>query len=226
MVVKKNKFSRRFDEDIWGNILTKARGKVYKYILEGKRNNNFYRGYRVDIGKPKRRKKHLSAFGKILMWRRKLSLFYGGIKRFQFKNIEKTICKSSSNFNNLMGGYLERTLSAVVYRMNFGMSVEESINFIRLGYIMVNKEIILYPNKVIKVGDIVEVVDFKKKFVYNKLLVYLRANNYFFKLPKYIGVNYNLLLGVVLLEPDFLEIPYPFKVRPRVFSVDFFGKTK
>jgi small subunit ribosomal protein S4 len=225
MVVKKSKIARRFGEDIWGTIIAKGKGFVQDFLVSKRIRVNPYHAYRIDIGKPRQRRRYLSQFGKILYSRIKISLFYGGLKKYKFKIFAKQAAVKRGNFRNRMSSIMERRLRVVVYRMNFAASMEESRDFIRLGYVMVNKEIILFPDKLINVGDVIDIIDDKKEFVFRKLIdrIYMHR---LWVVPRYIEVNYSILSGLYYREPTFIDIMYPFKVDKRVFDANYFGKIK
>jgi small subunit ribosomal protein S4 len=225
MVKKKNRITRRFGEDIWGTVISKGFGNVYKYLMEMRRWKNFNTSYRVDIGKPRIKRVHLSSYGRILYWRRKLCLFYGGLRTYKFKNIERFGAKRLNFLEDVVGFSLERRLCTMLYRMNFASSIEESKKLIRLGYVLVNKEVILYPEKQLNVGDVIDLADNIKKLVYANLCrrVILKK---IFKVPHFFEINYKLLSGLIYTIPKFSEIPYTFAVKKKVFISDYFGKMK
>jgi ribosomal protein S4 len=169
---KKNKICRKYCEDIWGEITYKAKeNKITKWMysqlekgVEGKEELL----YRVDVVKPKERRKRLSIYGELLSQRRKVCMFYGGMRRGELRRICKEGLKRGI-VSDYVVGELERKLESVVYRMNFAISMEEARQRIRSGKIAVNKEVVSYPGIKIKEGDIVEVIPMCKEEVFKEL---------------------------------------------------------
>lgn len=217
MKINKIKLSRRFEEDIWGNIVVKGKlNKVMQYfqnIVKEKREKKKRFVFRVDVINPKRKRGKLSNFYKLLKERRKILAFYGFVRKYQLKRILKVSKELQGNVidNTILS--LEMRLITVIYRMNFCNTIFEAKQRIKEGYILVNKEVITLPNFRVKEGDIIEIKDKFKNKVYNLLLENLKNNRLYINLPKYIDVNYRIMSGVFLYKPGINEIPYPFKFK-------------
>jgi len=77
--------------------------------------------------------------------------------------------KNSNSFIENFFYLIELRLALIVYRMNFCQSILEAMQYIYAGYILVNKEIIKEINYTVKIGDIIELIFYKRKecfFIY------------------------------------------------------------
>jgi small subunit ribosomal protein S4 len=232
MVKKKGRLMRRFSQDIWGHLkLKNSYRRLRKYFTRlryerfGGRVN--FLTYSVEAGKPRTRKRRLTRYGKFFLARRKLALFYGGIKRFKYKKYLRDCYKKSGSLNQNMLCLLESRLVSVVYRMNFARSMEEAKKMINTGEILVNKKLSLSTGRIIAVGDIVEVIDHEKSRRARIILSWMKQYGYahkkvFLFLPYYFRVNYKIMTGVFCSAPKFMN--YFFKLPKRIFSLDFLGK--
>ena len=97
--------------------------------------------------------------------------------------------------------------------MNFCKTILEAINLIYAGYIIVNKTIIKNINYILKVGDVIELINYKRKNYYfnfidncfNKEIVQLQTH--------YLIINYELMSCMIICNPKAELIKYPFKIK-------------
>jgi ribosomal protein S4 len=180
--IKKNKFSKRIKKALWGHSLIKGKNfnlRYYFLLLKKESYNRRKKGLRYDEKKKFIYNKRLTKYGQILLSRKKLCNFYClKLKQFKYFCIlaEKN---NNNNFINNLVGLLEKRLVTIVFRMNFVFSMLESYNKIKSGFFLVNKKIILNPNFIIAIGDIIEINYVYKHLIYNNLL--LRCNKVFKK---------------------------------------------
>ena len=185
--------------------------KLY-FKKHGKR-QEFY--YRVDIGKPKRKKRRLSIFGLRLKLRQKVRKFASQMNVRQFR----MYIKKSSKFNKLyltFLRFLESRLDFLVYRMNFVSTSAEGRFFINHGNFLINGQQCFFPSQQVKNFQIISVLD--KFFYYNLLLDRILNFKFFINVPKYIEINYRILSGILVYAPNKNQIPYPSKMKAEVFA--------
>lgn len=196
-------------------LLEKIEERVEKrlYFKKHGRNQEFY--YRIDIGKPKRKKRRLSIFGIRLKLRQKIRQFASQMSVRQFR----LYIKKSSRFNKLylmFLRYLESRLDFLSYRMNFVNSSREGRFLINHGNFLVNGKQVFFPSQQIKNFEIVSVLD--KNLFYEKIVENILNFNFFINVPLYIEMNYRILSGVLIFVPKQNQIPYPSKMKAEIFA--------
>lgn len=217
--MKRNKLNRRLEEDIWGLITLKGKkNKVTKFfqsLLKEKFSQKDRKNviYRVEIEKPKRKNISLSDYGKLLVARRKLSLFYGGLRKRTLEKIKKEIKEGTGKLSDLVIEKLENRLEIVVYRLNFANSVREARKDILKGMIAVNKKIIKQPGYEIKIGDLIEIVPGYKEEVQKRILRRIKENWLYTNIVPYLEVNYKILVGSKIMKANMKNVVYPFKLK-------------
>lgn len=205
---KLNKECRRLEEDIWGKILGKERySKVGKYFKEIKENRGGLKGssFRVDVVKIRRKQKRLSFYGKMVLNRKKICLYYGGLQKYEYRELCRKAEKIEKEFGESLVGLLESRLYVVVHRMGYSNTIFEAKGMVKEGKIMVNKKVIENIKYEVKSGDIVEVVEEEKGGVYKKIE---KREGYWF-LQENIEVNHNILAGMYLRDPKIAEVLWP-----------------
>ena len=215
-VKKKNKICRKYSQDIWGILIKRKKfTKVVKYLLQLKKEKWLkYKPFFLDITakKPLKQRRVRSRFGKNLDTLKKLSFFCGGLRKKKLKQIIKIAEINSGSFLENFYGLIELRLVLVVYRLNFCKTIFEAMQYIYAGYVMVNKEIIKQINFIVKVGDIIELIGYKRRKLFKKLKVSLKRQNLFLMQPHFTYINYELFLCIIVgnLLPGLMR--YPFKI--------------
>lgn len=227
MKVKKYKNCKHLDADIWGGVLGK--GKITRLTLSMQQEYLERRTkravYTLYVSKVKRRKR-LSLFGKILYNRRKICLFYGNMTRKTYKKICEKALQKGGNFGQNMVEILESRLETLVHRMHFTSNILESKNLIRQGAFLVNKEVIKNPGFLVKVGDIVEVVESSKKDVLNRINYRALVQEMYVGVLKNCEVNYRALVGYKIKDLDLQEVIYPFVISKNFFVEEYFSRIR
>lgn len=189
--IKKNQFSKRIKKALWGHTLIKGKNfnlRYYFYLLNKEYFNRKKKGLKYEEKKKFVYNKRLTKYGKILLSRKKLCNFYY-LNLRQFKHFcELSENNNNNNFYNNLVSFLERRLVTMIYRMNFVFSILDGYNKIKSGFFLVNKKLILNPNYIVQVGDIIEVNSIYKQLVFNSLL--LRCNNSIMQQEKKNYFNY------------------------------------
>lgn len=214
---EKNKLCRKYTQDIFGNLIKKKKiNKVIIYLIKLKREKwERFKPFYLDINVPKplKRRKSRSRFCKNLDTLKKLSFFYGGLRKKKIKQIGEIAKKNKGIFLDNFLLLLELRLSVIVFKMNFCKTILEAIHLIYAGYILVNKTIIKNINYILKVGDVVELISYKRedyyfKFInncFNKEIVQLQMH--------YLIINYELMSCIIICNPKAELIKYPFKIK-------------
>lgn len=214
---EKNKICRKYTQDIFGYLIKKKKiNKVLIYLINLKRENlERFKPFFLDItvSKPLKRRKPRSIYCKNLDTLKKLAFFYGGLRKKKIKQFGFVAKNSTNNFLDKFLMLLELRLSVIVYKMNFCNTILEAIQYIYLGYVLVNKTIIKNSHYIVNVGDIIEIINFKRKFCYD-----IFKNNALLKKlievqVHYLIINYEIMCCIVLSNPKVELIKYPFKIR-------------
>jgi ribosomal protein S4 len=185
---------------------------VIKFIKENQKNFNLNEGkfnYRVDIGKPSRKKRRITKFSLRLLARHKLSSFAGKIPISQFKHyvtLNRNLKYFSLNFLFL----IESRVDVILYRLNFSQSPGYIRQYIRHNGVLVNNKLIKVPSYQISINDTLSFID--KKEVFNKIFYNFQKKIVFMSLPVYYEVNFRLMLVKFYLIPRLEMIFYPFQV--------------
>ena len=146
-------------------------------------------------------------FRNALYEKKKLSLFYGGLKTKYLKKTLNNINCSKKYKNSKFVYYkhytlqlLESRLDHVLYSSKFSMSVKNARQLIKHGHILVNNRIVKTPSYIVKTDDLIEVSHNAKS---RKLVKrYVRCSNFWPIPPKHLMVNYNTLQIIFLYEKN------------------------
>ena len=208
----KHKLCRKYNEDIWGFVVEKGKfDKLGEYL--------------AGADKKSKRLAKTQAFKEILNDRKKVCLFYGGLKvneLMRFCNFVKYNGRGS--FSDDVASLLERQLAVVVFRMNFVSSISQGKAYIKAGYFLVNKEIIYSTKFLVPVGSLIEVNPNFIGKLSNEVKARLSKNYLPLVYPKYLEVNYNIFSGVLLYEPKMEDIYYPFNLEENFFYIMYHSR--
>lgn len=214
---EKNKLCRKYTQDIFGYLIQKKKiNKVIIYLLKLKKEKwERFKPFFLDINVPKplKRRKSRSRFCKNLDTLKKLTFFYGGLRKKKIKQIGFIAKKKKGIFLDNFLTLLELRLSVIVFRMNFCKTILEAIHLIYGGYILVNKSIIKNINYVLKIGDLIEVINFKRKNYYNDFLKNCFKKELVILQIHYLIINYEIMSCLVISNPKAELIKYPFKIK-------------
>lgn len=217
----KNKVCRKYIQDIWGNLLRKKKiTNVIIYLLKLKKEKKLrYRPFFLDIKEPRPLKKRSirSRFSKNLDTIKKISYYHGGLRK---KKIKKYLTNSSFKEKKFITNFLsqlELRLAMIIFRMNICSTIFEANFLIYAGKVLVNKEVIKNINFIVKVGDIVELLNYVRlsKYTYYKSIRNLKG--IFSVQPHFLQINYEILACFVLTKPNTKFMKYPFVVKKQFF---------
>jgi len=169
-------------------------------------------------GGPRKRKRHLTLGGFLLKMKRKLSLFYGRIRRHQLRKLS-TLAKNyrfdtTDRYNGLaknatMGSLMERRIDCVLFRSNFCKSIFEARQLITHGKVLVgNHKVTAFAQHLPNFVPLTLVYSYRVKRK-EELLELIYNNKIALYPPKYLFVDYILMLAIIIRHPANFEIKYP-----------------
>jgi ribosomal protein S4 len=214
---EKNKLCRKYTQDIFGNLIKKKKiNKVIIYLLKLKKEKwERFKPFYLDINVPKplKRRKSRTRFCKNLDILKKLSFFYGGLRKKKIKQIGFIAKKKKGIFLDNFLLLLELRLCVIIFKMNFCKTILEAIHFIYAGYILVNKTVIKNINYIVKIGDVIEVINYKRKYFYINFIKNCFKKQLLELQTHYLIINYELMSCIVITNPKPELIKYPFKIK-------------
>lgn len=215
-IKEKNKICRKYSQDIWGNLIKKKKiNKVVKYLLQLKQEKWLrIQPFVLNITskKPLKQRRPRSRFCKNLDTIKKLTFFCGGIRKKKLKQIINNAEKNSGLFIENFFYLIELRLVLIVYRMNFCQTILEAMQYIYAGYILVNKEIIKQINYTVKIGDIVEIIFYKRQECFLKYLENKHKKKLLLLQPHFLYINYEVLFCIIIGNLKLGNLKYPFKI--------------
>jgi ribosomal protein S4 len=210
-LVRKYRVCRSFNSDLWGALRTKQvlSSTFVRFVKQYKQRRSPPSPFaRALVTK---RFKRRSLYGQLLHFRKKLSVFYGGLRvssprwRTSQEQMLHRLFSTVSAF--------ETRLSTVLYRSNFSLSILESFNLILSGSVLVNKKAIKNTSYSLNAGDVFEVVDSLKQEKRYDVVEKLLRNQVALFQPRYLELCYNVMAGVLLYKPSYKEVHFPFRLK-------------
>jgi ribosomal protein S4 len=163
--------------------------------------------FRTDIGKPKRKVRRLTTFGRRMKVRQKLRRFVtGSMGVRQFRSYLKRARKHVSLILFFFRLF-ETRLDSLVFRLNFATSAGEARQLINHGNFLVNANRVIFASHTIEMYDVVTVFD-KKKFV-AKILNLFKQKMVISSVPYYLEVNFRILAATLFMSPFPNKVFYP-----------------
>lgn len=219
---------RKFNEDLWGSIILRGKLNRLTMLLISDKSRNKTGFFSLDITKKKSNRiiKRKSRYGFFLSERQKICAFYGGFTRKQYKSLcNKCYEKGAGNFSLNMCFMLESSLAFSLYRNSFFSNVNSAANFVKLGRVLVNKEVIDSPLFTVKAGDIIEIRSDYKEQVFLSVLARLKRKEVLYIGVPYTYVNFGNMSYSILKDkfnPE--QVFYPFKFNYNFFGSEYRGK--
>ena len=153
-------------------------------------------------------------YSNVLLNRKRVSLFYGGIKEKMFKKYKKIIKKNKNKFDNSNKTILnlfETRLDVILYRAHFVKTVRSAKQYILHKHIKVNNEIVNSDSYLLKTGDIVSI----NSKIKNLVIKNVYSSHMWPIPPKHLQINFKTL-EICLLDEKIkndLSLLYPFKIN-------------
>ncbi len=180
---------------------------IIKKRLNLQRQKEFF--YCVHIAAPEKKRKKWSLFGLKQIYYKKLSLFFGFIKVNKFINLYLKIKKIKTNSEYFFFLFLESRLETFLLRINFLPTIYFIKRFILNGNVFVNNKQIKYNNFILKPNNIVSIHKNKILDIYKSIKFNLKNKNIYLNSPKYIEVDYKLLVSMLTRKPTYNELTHP-----------------
>jgi small subunit ribosomal protein S4 len=183
-----------------GNFMNKKNVKVT--ATTGKEN-------KLEQKASEKRQRKLSEYGKQLQEKQKVKEMYG-VREKQFRRFfhNASIQQQGAPGENLLS-LLERRLDNVIYRLKLSVTRRQARQIIAHGHVLVNDEKVYSPSFLVKVGDVVSLVDKvteKTKFLEQ---VIDKRLNIGIKVPEWLELNKKDRKGQILRFPVRADIQVP-----------------
>jgi small subunit ribosomal protein S4 len=154
---------------------------------------------------PKRQFKKKSEYGMQLAEKQKAKFIYGVLER-QFRGYYEKAKKMEGIAGTNLLILLERRLDNVVYRMGLANTRRQARQIVTHGHIAVNGKRVDIPSALVKVGDVVSVMESSRSSAYFKGMAETLGKN---AVPAWISVDGQNLSGKVDRLPARDEIDVP-----------------
>ncbi len=206
---KAYKLFRRNKNERYNKYKKALKGQI-KMFKETRARPSF--NFRTDIGKPKRKFKKLSSFGKTLKYRHKLRKFFSGtISVKQLRNYIEKVHRYNSlslNFCRIM----ESRLDTIIYRLNISYNSGEIRQLINHGNFLMNGRLINFSNYNFRIFDIFSVKN--KGFFFKKILRLKKKKRLLYSVPRFMEINFRIMSAVFFRNPLPKHVFFPSKFEP------------
>lgn len=225
---------RFYEDDIFGRLVLKdpkyvndlsngfKNAKVNKIIFDSFydyiKKRNFYRlnkskrrfFYRIDIIKPKRRRRRMTLYAQKLKIRYEIRKFCSQMSVRQFNNYLYKSARGSSLYKKFIK-FLECRIDFIIFRSNIFETSNEARQFINHNFVVLNGLTMKFSNCKIYFND---VVSFKNKaLLREKLLNLFKQKKIYSSVPSFLEINYRMLTITLVHQPSPDYVFYPFKKR-------------
>ncbi|OFW77081.1 MAG: 30S ribosomal protein S4, partial [Actinobacteria bacterium RBG_19FT_COMBO_70_19] len=160
-------------------------------------------------GQHGRGRKRFSEYQVRLLEKQKLRAIYGVGERQMRVYYDRASRKTGVTGEELIR-QLETRLDAVVLRMGFALTQRQARQLVSHGHVRVDGRRLDVPSAQVKPGQMVELSDKAKSFVYVREALELAPDA-----PSYLYVNKDQLQGTLSRYPERTEIPLPVKIEER-----------
>lgn len=227
----KNKIFRLYETDLWGTLRLEKKINTLseKVVMQRKLKRKRFKPFFFDIldNKPVKQKKRLTKYGKFLVERHKICLFYGIVKLGHYRRLCNSAINQKGLFNNFEKNLvysLEASLVFLLYRVGFVKSLSDGLRYVKLGYVIVNKKVIKESRFIASPGDVIEIINFKKEATFLSFLGRLERKEVLMLESNYMTVSYSNMSFSLLKDFSLDNVYYPFKFNTNFFSAEFRGK--
>jgi ribosomal protein S4 len=174
--------------------------------------------FRIDIGKPRPKKRIVSIYGRRILNKHLLRHFYAKtLTNKQFRLASKKMRRYISSFF-FFGNFFELRIDALLYRLSFVLMPGQARQLINHKHVLVNGKIQTFSNYCLTLYDIFSVKN--KIFFYLNLLSYINYKKLnTSKVPYFLEINYRIMCAIVYKPPLFFKLNYPSKFKPTLISV-------
>ncbi len=186
----------------------KLKKRFLTFSYNKKRKPKF--NYRIDIGKPARKRKKKTAYWHLLLTRHRLRYFASKISVHQLKLYIKHY-RGSKFFGMHFLWLLESRIDFILYRLNLQISAYHARQYIKHIGVFVNEKYINVSNYKIKFNSILTFVNKKESFKF--LLFKFFKKIIIMSIPYYIEINHRIMSLRFFFKPRYNTIFYPFNIN-------------
>jgi small subunit ribosomal protein S4 len=166
--------------------------------------------FRIDKGKPKRKKRRLKRFSRLLKNRHKLIKFATQAMNVrQFRIYLRKARKSRSIFVNFLR-LMETRVDSLVFRLNLAETAGEARQLINHRNFLINGMVVGFPTESIFFYDVFSVKD--KAFFHSKTLSLFKKRAILFSTPAYLEVNFRIMSAIIYKWPTRSTVSYVRKI--------------
>lgn len=166
--------------------------------------------------KKRRRGRGFSEYGKELLEKQKMRLWYG-LSEHQFKNYVKEVLKRRGGVKDAsleLIKKLEKRLDNVVYRLGLASSRAQARQLVSHSHFLVNKKPVNIPSYQVKKGDVISLKKQKIGKAYYKTVVLVLKQT---EPPSWLKLDKEKLTGEVVEEPTLKDSGLPMEI-PSIFE--------
>lgn len=166
--------------------------------------------------KRRRRGGGLSEYGKELLEKQKMKLWYG-ISEHQFKNYVKEVLKKRGGIKDAsleLIKKLEKRLDNVIFRLGLASSRAQARQIVSHSHFLVNKKPVNIPSYQVKKGDVISLKKQKTGKAYYKTVVLTLKQT---EPPSWLKLDKEKLIGKVVEEPTLEDSGLPMEI-PSIFE--------
>lgn len=150
-------------------------------------------------------------------WLRNYKLFTNFYNNLSIRVLKRIWLKASSarivTLNHFLA-LLESRIDSLLIRLNWVYSKHMIRQILRKRWFLVNGLPVTYPNYILSNFDLLSVANFKKIEVFEYLDERLKKNDFFYRPPFYLEVNYKILTCLVIHKfVSRTQLKYPFLFR-------------
>ncbi len=166
--------------------------------------------YRIDVGKPARKRKKKTPYWHLLLTRHRLRYFASKISVHQLKLYIKNY-RGSKFFGMHFLWLLESRIDFILYRLNLQISAYHARQYIKHVGVFVNEKYVNVSSYKIKFNSILTFVNKTDSFKF--LLFKFFKKIIIMSIPYYIEINHRIMSLRFFFKPRYNTIFYPFNIN-------------
>ncbi|MFV9875985.1 MAG: 30S ribosomal protein S4 [Rickettsiales endosymbiont of Dermacentor nuttalli] len=160
-----------------------------------------------------------SDYGTQLRAKQQLRGYYGDIPEKQFRKIFQTALRMKGDTGENLIGLLERRLDAVVYRLNFGITVFAARQLVSHKHVKVNGRVVNVGSYRVKEGDVIEIAEKSKEM----LAIVESLQKMERDVPEYMELDVEKKQAKFLRIPKLADVPYSVLMAPNLV-VEYYSR--
>lgn len=129
----------------------------------------------------------------------------------QFRTLNEKAMRVEGSIESTFIRYLEGSVIGMLYRMQVYSNVFDLHKFVFFGNVGVSDRVETYPKRVLGFGEILRVIVFDSAYVRMNILMRVLLRRHRFNTPRYLYINYKLLIGFMFRDATVRDIVHRFK---------------